>query len=263
MKISYRYGGDRITDAFSIMHDHLPESTFEIFGSPTTIDFTWYYILAIAFMGLLNVVIQPNSLIANGSAKNEHAARVGFVTGSFMKRFVTILWGFLALSTIILYAGEVTNPDYIWGYATRDLLGGLNLGLVGLMISCLLAAQMSTADCLMITCSGLLTHNIYRPLVPGRSEIHYVRVGRMAGGMVIVGSALIATQFDSILQILKFMWEVNVMVAASFWLGMKWRRSNAAAAWSSITVTSLFFYILPLLIFSHPNQGEKFIFTHP
>ena len=247
-QISYRFGGDNIGDAFSILHSHLPESVFEIFGSPTTIDFTWYYILAIAFMGTLNVVIQPNSLIANGSAKNEYTARIGFVTGSFMKRLVTILWGFFALTAILLYSGEVSNPDYVWGYATLDLLGGLNLGLVGLMISCLLAAQMSTADCLMITCSGLLTHNIYRPLVPGKSEKHYIGVGRIAGGLVIIGSAVIATQFDSILQILKFMWEVNVMVAASFWLGMKWRRAHAPAAWASIVFTSLIFFILPLLI---------------
>jgi len=247
-QISTHFGGNSIFEAFSIMHHHLSESNFEIFGSPATIDFTWYYILAIAFMGTLNVVIQPNSLIANGSAKNENAARVGFVTGSFMKRLVTILWGFFALTTILLYAGEINNPDYVWGYATRDLFGGLNFGLIGLMIACLLAAQMSTADCLMITCSGLFTHNVYRPVFPNKSENHYVQVGRIAGGAVIIGSALIATQFDSILQILKFMWEVNVMVAASFWLGMKWRRAHAPAAWTSITLTSLFFFILPALL---------------
>jgi SSS family solute:Na+ symporter len=247
-KISTVYGGQNIFDAFAIMHDHLPESLFEIFGSPTTIDFTWYYIFAIAFMGTLNVVIQPNALIANGSAKDEYTARIGFVTGSFMKRFVTILWGFFALTAILLYSGEVNNPDYVWGYATLDLLGGLKLGLVGLMISCLLAAQMSTADCLMITCSGLLTHNIYRPLFSAKSEKHYIWIGRMSGGLVLIGSALIATQFDSILQILKFMWEVNVMVAASFWLGMKWRRANAKAAWTSIVFTAMVFFVIPALL---------------
>jgi solute:Na+ symporter, SSS family len=246
--ISTRFGGGSLFDAFKIMHDYLPESTFEIFGSPSTIDFTWYYILAIAFMGALNVVIQPNSIIANGSAKNEYAARVGFVTGSFMKRLVTIFWGFFALTAILLYGSVVNNPDYVWGYATLDLLGGLNVGLVGLMIACLLAAQMSTADCLMITCSGLFTRNIYRPMFPNHSEKHYVRVGRLSGGLILIGSALIATQFDSILQILKFMWEFNVMVAASFWLGMKWRRAHAGAAWASIGFTALFFFIFPILL---------------
>ncbi len=244
-KISAIYNGDGIFDSFRIIHEQLPESAFEIFGSPTAIDFTWYYILALAIMGTLNVVIQPNSLVANGSAKNEYAARFGFVVGSFMKRFVTVFWGFFAITAIVLYSSEISNPDYVWGYATLDLLGGLNIGLVGLMIASLLAAQMSTSDCLMITSSSLLTHNLYRPFFPNKSEAHYVWIGRIAGGTVLIGAALIATQFDSILQILKFMWEVNVTVAASFWLGMKWRRANLKAAWASIGFTSILFFILP------------------
>ncbi|NOX65706.1 MAG: sodium:solute symporter family protein [Chlorobi bacterium] len=247
-KISLIYNGNGMFDAFRIIHEQLPESTFEIFGSPSAIDFTWYYILALAVMGTLNVVIQPNSLVANGSAKNEYAARVGFVAGSFMKRFVTVLWGFFAIIAIVLYSGEISNPDYVWGYATLDLLGGLNIGLIGLMIASLLAAQMSTSDCLMITSSSLLTHNLYRPLFPNRSEKHYIFIGRITGGVVLIGAALIATQFDSILQILKFMWEVNVTVAASFWLGMKWRRANLKAAWASIGFTSILFFILPASI---------------
>ena len=247
-KISALYAGEGIHDAFRIMHSQLPESTFEIFGSPAAMDFTWYYIFALAIMGTLNVVIQPNSLVANGSAKNEYAARFGFVSGSFMKRLVTVFWGFFALAALVLYSDTVTNPDYVWGYATLDLLGSLKIGLVGLMISCLLAAQMSTSDCLMITCSSLLTHNVYRPLFPQKSEKHYVWIGRIAGGIVLIGSALIAIQFDSILQILKFMWEINVTVAASFWLGMKWRRAHAKAAWASIGFTSIMFFILPMFI---------------
>ena len=245
IKINAVYYGDGVFDSFRIIHEQLPESAFEIFGSPTAIDFTWYYILALAVMGTLNVVIQPNSLVATGSAKNEYAARVGFVVGSFMKRFVTVFWGFFAITAIVLYSGEISNPDYVWGYATLDLLGGLNIGLIGLMIASLLAAQMSTSDCLMITSSSLLTHNLYRPLFPNKSEAHYIWIGRIAGGAVLIGAALIATQFDSILQILKFMWEVNVTVAASFWLGMKWRRANLKAAWASIGFTSLVFFILP------------------
>jgi len=248
LKINTIYNGDGIFDSFRIIHEQLPESAFEIFGSPSAIDFTWYYILALVVMGTLNVVIQPNSLVANGSAKNEYAARVGFVAGSFMKRFVTVFWGFFAITAIVLYSGEITNPDYVWGYATLDLLGSLNIGLIGLMIASLLAAQMSTSDCLMITCSSLLTHNLYRPLFPDKAEAHYVWIGRIAGGAVLIGAALIATQFDSILQILKFMWEVNVTVAASFWLGMKWRRANLKAAWTSIGFTSILFFILPALI---------------
>ena len=58
---------------------------------------------------------------------------------------------------------------------------------------------------------------------------------------------------------MKFMWEVNVMVAASFWLGMKWRRANKNAAWCSIISTALLFYLLPLLL---PNF-ISFLRSHP
>lgn len=247
-KINSLYGGSGPLDALRTVHQQLSESNFEIFGSAANIDFTWYYIAALVSMGAINVVIQPNALVANGSAKDEYACRFGFVTGSFMKRFVTVFWGFFAILAIVLYHNQVQDPDLVWGYATLDLLGPLKIGLVGLMTACLMAALMSTADCLMITCSSLLTHNLYRPLVLGRSEGHYVLVGRVIGGLVIIGGALLATQFDSLLQIMKFMWEVNVMVAASFWLGMKWRRANKTAAWCSIVSTALLFYLLPLLL---------------
>lgn len=247
-RINSLYGGSGPLDALETVHAQLPESFFEIFGSPAAVDFTWYYIAALTVMVTVNVVIQPNSLVATASAKSEYECRFGFVAGSYMKRLCTILWGFFALLAIVLYHDQVHDPDLVWGYATLDLLGPLNLGLVGLMIACLMAALMSTADCLMITGSGLLTHNIYRPLFPGRPERHYVVVGRWFGALVVIGGALIATQFDTILQQLKLWWELNVMVAASFWLGMKWRRANRLGAWCSIVATALLFFGLPMLL---------------
>ncbi len=247
-KINAEHGGEGFMGAMEVMHERLPHSYFEIFGSPVTQDFTWYYIAALTVMITVNVVIQPNSLIATGSAKGEYECRFGFVTGSYMKRVCTVLWGFFALLAVVLYHDKVNNPDLVWGYATLDLLGPLNLGLVGLMIACLLAALMSTADCLMITGSSLLTHNIYRPLVSGRPERHYVTVGRVAGALVVIGGALIATQYDTILQQLKLWWELNVMVAAAFWVGMKWRRATRPAAWCSMVVTMLAFFLLPLAL---------------
>jgi len=247
-KITAEYGGEGLMGALNVMHTRLPQSYFEIFGSPVTQDFTWYYIAALTMMITINVMIQPNMLTANGSAKGEYECRFGFVVGSYMKRVCTVLWGFFALLAVVLYHSKVNNPDLIWGYATLDLLGPLNIGLVGLMIACLMAALMSTADCMMITASSLLTHNVYRPLANGKSEHHYVTVGRVAGGLVVIGGALIATQFDTILQQLKFWWELNVMVAAAFWVGMKWRRATRPAAWASIVITMVVFFLLPMVL---------------
>ncbi len=248
VKINNIYGGNSMLDAFRTIHERLPESFFQIFGSPTTIDFTWYYIAAIALMSTINVVVAPNMLVATGSAKDEYTARIGFTSGNFMKRFCTVFWGMFGLAAIVLYRQEVTNSDLLWGHATVDLIGSLNIGLVGLMIACLMAALMSTATCLMITASSLIMRNMYRPLFPHFSEKHYIFIGRVTGAAVVIGGGLVATQFDNILQMFKFVWEFNVVVAASFWLGMKWRRANRPAAWASIFTTMILFSLAPIVV---------------
>jgi len=247
-KINTIYGGTSITDALKNLHERLPESFFETFGSPTAMDFTWYFIITVSVVAGITVVTQPNQLVTNAAAKDEYSARVGFVTGTFMKRFCTILWGMLGLSAILLYTGKIQNSDLIWGTATRDLLGSFKIGLVGLMIASMMAALMSTADALMLTVSGLWMHNVYHPLVQGKSEDHYLWASRVLGGFFLICAAVIATQFDSILEILKFIWEFFVIFAPAFWLGIKWRRPSRQAAWWSILSTFVLFYFIPVLL---------------
>lgn len=246
-KISEMHGGSGLFDAPRIIHERLPSAYFEVFGSPHAIDFLWYYIIAISVLAMLVVPIQPNFLVANGAAKNEYAARYGFTVGNFMKRGCTVMWGVFGLAAIVLYSGQVHHSDLVWGYATRDLLGSLGIGLVGLMIACLMAALMSTVDCLMLTCSSLLTHNLYAFLVPNRSQGHYVWVGRAMGALVVIGGAWVALQFDTILQILKFIWEVLAGLIPAFWLGMKWRRAHRWGAWASIILGGTAFLVVPFL----------------
>jgi solute:Na+ symporter, SSS family len=248
IKIKNVYGNGTDDWAMSILHDKLPQSFFEIFGSPTLIDFTWYFIIVASLVAGITVVAQPNQLVTNAAAKDEYSARFGFVTGGFIKRFCTIMWGMVGLSAVLLYTGKVINPDLVWGYAIKDLLEPMKMGLVGFMISSMMAALMSTAAALMLTVSGLLLHNVYRPLVSKKSEIHYVWAGRVLGALFLVGGALIATQFDNILEILKFVWEFFVIFAGAFWLGLKWRRANNKGAWASILGTLLIFYLLPVIL---------------
>jgi len=247
-KINLIHGGSGALGALRTIHVVLPQSLFDVFGSPASIDFAWYYIAAIAVMSTINVVTTPNMIVVTGAAKDELSARIGFTTGNYIKRFCTILWGMVGLAAIVLYAGSVSDPDMIWGFATRDLLGPVKIGLVGLMISCLMAALMSTATCLMLTASSLIIRNLYRPLVGHRPESHYVMVGRVIGVFILIGSAVVATQYDSIFALIKLTWEFNIIVAASFWLGIKWRRANKSAAWASIITTLLVFSLGSILV---------------
>jgi solute:Na+ symporter, SSS family len=247
-KVNTRFGGSGPLDAIRTIHHQLPEWYFDIFGSAKTLDFTWYYIASISVLIAINVAVQANQMNAIGSAKDELTARIGFTTGCFLKRFCTVLWGVTGLIAIALYSKQIENSDLVWGHATRELLGGLGLGLVGLMIACLLAALMSSADMMMITASGVLTRNLYRPMFANLSEKHYVFVGRILGGVVLIGAALLASWFDTILQLLKFIWEFNAILAAAFWCGMKWRRTTRIGAWSSMVITMIIFAVLPIIL---------------
>lgn len=251
-KVNHEFGGQGLSDSLATIHQQLPDWYFDVFGSPQTIDFTWYYIVSISILIAVNVAVQANQLNAIGASKDELTARIGFTTGSFLKRFCTVLWGVTGIIAVVLYSGKIDNPDYVWGHATRDLLGGLGLGLVGLMIACLLAALMSSADMMMITASAVLTRNLCRYVWPHLDERRYVLIGRVLGGVVLIGAALLACWFETILQLLKFIWEFNAILAAAFWCGMKWKRANRIGAWSSMVTSMLTFAALPMLLGSVP-----------
>jgi len=248
MEINKIHGGSGVMNALTKMHENLPESFFEIFGSPYSLDFTWYYIAALSVMAIINTCAQANTFVTPSAAKNEYAARIGLTFGSYLKRVTTVLWGFTALLIVFLYAKDITDPDKLWGLASFKLLGSINLGLVGLMIASLMAALMSTAATLMITTSGLLTNNVYKHYFPGKSEKHYVAMARLLGGLVIIAAAIITLINDNLFQIMKLWWEFGVIFSAGFWMGILWRKTSRFSVKVSIISTFLVFYGIPILI---------------
>jgi solute:Na+ symporter, SSS family len=84
--------------------------------------------------------------------------------------------------------------------------------------------------------------------VPGKSHRHYVWAGRVAALVFILGAIGSVYCFDNIFFMIKLAWEFNIVLAASFWLGMKWRRANRLGAWCSMLLTLLLFGLLPTLI---------------
>ena len=244
MKINEIHGGTGLGGIIEVAKSKLPESFFEIWGSPALVDFTWYYMLCILIMTFINIAVQANQLLACGSAKDEYTARYGYTSGILLKRGATLLWGISAFLLVLLYGSTVKNPDYLWGHACRDLLGQVNLGLIGLMIACLLAATMSTASALMITASSLLTFNFFKPVFPNFNEKTYIRVGKYFGFITIIGGVLLSTLFANIFELMKLLWEFNIVIAPAFWLGVKWRRANKIGAWSSIAFSIIFFVVL-------------------
>jgi SSS family solute:Na+ symporter len=231
---------------FSGLHASIPDNMFQIVQSATVSEYTWYYILVLIVMNLVGVVAQPHIFATGGgSAKNEITARIGLVFGNFLKRFTTIMWGLTGIMAFALFGKIVTDPDMIWGYATRMLLGP---GFVGVMIACLLAAVMSSADAFMICGSALFTRNFYQYLLPDKSEQHYVFVGRIVSVGLIAGAILLSLSFNNILSLIKYIWQLPVIFGPIFWLSLIWRRLSKIAALTAVTYSWIMIVLLPFIL---------------
>jgi solute:Na+ symporter, SSS family len=259
--------GDPSTDGmltgFRIMHEQLPSGMFQLVGSAHSSEFPLYRIVAVTVISLVGIVVQPHFIATGGgSAKTEFNARVGLVAGNLAKRFCTIGWALTALIVLALFADNaevMQDPDRAWGIASRELLVP---GLRGLMLACLLAALMSSADTYMLVSSALIVRNIYIPYVKkDASEATCLMVGRVSGILVIVGAALVSLKMMNVFQQLQLTWIVPILFAAPFWIGMCWRRASTGAAWITIAFTALFFFILPWVLptlMPGLQQSERF-----
>jgi len=241
-----------LVDGFTIMHDRVTDDYFKIVGGPRASEFPLHFIVSLTLLGLVGVVVHPHMLsVGGGAAKSENAARIGLVTGSFLKRFCTIGWALTALIVLALMADNVDaarDPDLVWGIACREILGPIGFGLVGLMLASLLAALMSSADCYMISSSALLVRNVYAPYFnPNASEKVYVRAGRLSSLLVIVGGALVSIYLYDVFEQFKLTMELPIIFAAPFWIGMTWRRSGVWAAWTTIIFSTTLFFVVPIM----------------
>lgn len=242
-----------VMDGFTIMHDRVPADYFSLFGGPSAGEFPLQYIVSLTLLVLVGIVVQPHFIATGGgTAKSEDEARIGLVVGNFLKRLCTVGWALTALIALALLAGNAeiaADPDRVWGVAAREILGPLKMGLVGLMLACLMAAMMSSADCYMIVTSALVVRNVYAPFInPNASEKRYVGVARITGLIIIIGAAWVSLVKSDVFGQFKLAVELPILFAAPFWIGMYWRRANRTAVWITIGFSTLFFFILPTLI---------------
>jgi len=214
------------------MRQALPDPAMVQIIAPREI--TVFYIFMISFNGLVGWVTQPHTMAVCAGGKTEMEGRMGVTAGLFVKRICTVAWMITGLCAAAMYASQPgMNPDEVFGRMARELLPGVAPGLVGLFIACILASVMSACGAFMVASSGLFTENIYkRFVVRGRSDKHYVVVGRIAAVMVVAFGVYFAYTLESVVKGLEIFWQVAAMMGIAFWVGLYWRRATVGAAWA-------------------------------
>jgi SSS family solute:Na+ symporter len=245
-KINSLFGSEGVLGAFKTFHNVLPNMVFDLFGSPTNAEMTWYLMLVYNVATLPNILCQANNMLIAGAAKEDRPARQGFVDGMIVKRFASVMWGLIGMIVLVIYYSDSSDPDLVWGLATRDLLGSFGIGLSGLMIAGLMSALMSTASAHMITVSGLLVEGAYKVIVKNKSENHYVLIGRIFCGVYMIGGVVMGLFAKDFWSAFKYLMTLNFAFAAPFLMGIIWRRANLKAAWATVIVSGSISILLPL-----------------
>ncbi len=202
-----------------------------------------FTILMLTINGLVGIMAQPHLLAAVGTGKDERSCRIGMAYGNFIKRFCTIGWAIAGLIVVVMLmqTGEVlADREDAFGYATRELLFP---GAVGLMIACVLAANMSTCSAFTVDGGALFTQNFYRRfLVRGRSDHHYMTVGRLSGVTVTTLGVVFGLYVDIVLEAFLFTETIAAFMGISMLGAIAWRRANRYGAFASLVISSAVFF---------------------
>ncbi|MGE0545830.1 MAG: hypothetical protein AB7O24_27550 [Kofleriaceae bacterium] len=161
------------------------------------------------------------------AAKNEFHAQVGQLFNTLLTLIVRVVpFLFMGMLAAAIYApNSIKEPGEIWATLVRSYAPA---GLLGLIVAGVLAAYMSTASTQMNWGASYVVNDLYKPLCPGKSERHYIWVGRI-GSIVILGLALLVA-FAYVQGLTRWFLFINSIVFAFVlplsWLRFFWWRLN-------------------------------------
>jgi SSS family solute:Na+ symporter len=179
------------------------------------------------------------------AANSMSAARRTPLIAALPKMFIPFLVIFPGMIAIALtYQSSVSGfvlpkkPDGTFNYdmATPMMLGHyFPSGMLGLGLTALMASFMSGMAGNVTAFNTVWTYDIYQSYIrPGRSDHHYLWMGRMAtvfGITISVAAAYLAAKFNNIMDLLQLVFAfVNAPLFATFLLGMFWRRATGHGA---------------------------------
>jgi Na+/proline symporter len=247
--------GLKVVGGFSGMRQVLPPDFFAVFSEASGLDA--FTILMLSLNGVVGITAMPHILTMNAAGTTERAGRIGQTYGSIVKRFCTIGWGLTGLivaAMIIKQGAKLADKEYAFGYASLHLLGP---GLVGLMVSCVLAANMSTCSNFMVNTGALFTRNIYREYInPQATDQKLLWMGRLSGlGLTLLG-VVFALTVDQVLQAFLFTESIAAFVGIMFIGGLLWKRANRFGAWVATVASFVVYYALSYLTTCEANVRD-------
>ena len=181
--------------------------------------------------------------------------------------------GFLTLLTlfIIIFPGVIArkffpgieNPDMVYPTMVMKLLPA---GLLGVLLSAMLAALMSTLSAILNSASTLFTMDFYAQMNSGADSKKLVRVGKVATVVILIIAAVWAPNISRYDSLLKYYQEMISYIAppvvAAFLAGIFSRRTNANGAFAGL-ISGLVMAVVLLFFREHIFGNMHFLFMIP
>ncbi len=153
----------------------------------------------------------------------------------------TYLFGILYLVSPLLWllppmihrvADPTADPEQAYILSCKSVLP---IGMLGLMVAAMFSATASMVSSQLNVFSGVLTHDLYRPLAKSASAAHLVKVGRfftMFIGAILIGIALQIGNWGGVKDVIIGVTELMVVAlfAPSVW-GLFSRSLRGSAVW--------------------------------
>jgi Na+/proline symporter len=235
--------GLHVVGGFVGMRETLSPGFFTIYSEVSGVDA--FTIAMLTLNGLVGITAQPHILTMNATGRTERAGRVGQTYGNMVKRFCTIGWGLtgLIVAAMVIRGGTpLDDREKAFGYACLHLLGP---GLVGLMVSCVLAANMSTCSNFMVNSAALFTRNIYKNYWrAGASDKELLFVGRLSGFALALLGVLFALTVKEVLQAFLFVETLPAFLGVMIMGGVLWKRANRLGALAGIVSSVAVYYAI-------------------
>jgi Na+/proline symporter len=231
---------------FGYMKTVLPDNFFDLFNSASGID--GFTIAMLAINGIVGITAQPHMISMCATGNTERAGRIGQTFGSMVKRLVTIGWaltGLVVAALVIKNEAVLPDPEMAFGYACSQLLVP---GLVGLMLSAIVAANMSACSNFMVNTGALFTRNFYRKYInPDATDKTLLWMGRYSGLFLAFLGVLFALSIKNVLHGFLFTETLAAFMGIMFLGGLIWKRANRYGAGAAVIVSVSVYYIVNYL----------------
>jgi solute:Na+ symporter, SSS family len=210
------------------------------------------------FWGLSQAMVQRTlsaKSIEHGRWGNLFAAALNFSVF-----FVMVLPG---LAGRVLFP-DLDNPNKVYPTMVFSLLPQ---GIMGVVVIGFIAAMVSTLSSILNSAQTLVTMDIISPLRRDLSGKSLVRMGNIAGIVIIIVAALWAPNIEKFGSVVKYFQQLLAFMAppvvAVFLAGLFWKRASATGAFTALLSGLVLAVSLLLFIDRTPLATWNFLYVAP